>query len=231
MVERLIGYRIGSSHLDYTLVLRGAFQLYVAGAAGSEYWLGAACRTPAVEGTIPGIVMAVSRSVRHTMSKPNEQSIRLIAGLGVEGDAHAGSTVKHRSRVARDPTQPNLRQIHLIHRELHDELRQAGFDLSPGQLGENVTTSGLDLLALPTGTRLRLGAAAVIAVTGLRNPCHQLNGIQPGLMAATLGRDGEGNLVRKAGIMAVVIAGGTVRAGDRVAVELPPEPHCPLVPV
>jgi MOSC domain-containing protein YiiM len=165
------------------------------------------------------------------MSKPNRDGIRLIAGLGVEGDAHAGSTVKHRSRVARDPTQPNLRQIHLIHGELHDELREAGFVLSPGQLGENVTTSGLALLALPAGTRLRLGASAVITVTGLRNPCHQLNGIQPGLMAATLGRDAQGNLIRKAGIMAVVVAGGMVRAGDPIDVELPPEPHRPLAPV
>jgi hypothetical protein len=181
--------------------------------------------------TIRGVVTAVSCSGSHTMSKPNRDSIRLIAGLGVEGDAHAGSTVKHRSRVARDPTQPNLRQIHLIHGELHDELREAGFALSPGQLGENVTTSGLALLALPAGTRLRLGASAVITVTGLRNPCHQLNGIQPGLMAATLGRDAQGDLIRKAGIMAVVVAGGTVRAGDPIDVELPPEPHRSLTPV
>jgi MOSC domain-containing protein YiiM len=172
-----------------------------------------------------GTVTAVSRSGAHTMSKPNEGSIRLIEGLGVEGDAHLGVTVKHRSRVARDPTVPNLRQVHLIHAELHDELRAQGFDMTPGEMGENVTTRGVDLLGLPTGTRLRLGDDAVVEVTGLRNPCHQLNGLRKGLMAATLDRDTDGNLVRKAGIMAVVIIGGAVRPGDRIAVELPVTPH------
>jgi hypothetical protein len=181
--------------------------------------------------TIRAIVTAVSRSANHTFSKPNQDDIRLIAGLGVEGDAHSGMTVKHRSRVARDPTQPNLRQIHLIHGELHDELGAAGFALVPGQLGENVTTRGLDLLALPAGARLHLGEAAVVEVTGLRNPCLQLNAIHPGLMAATLGRDEDSNLIRKAGIMAVVVVGGTVRAGDLIAVALPPEPHRKLAPV
>ena len=165
------------------------------------------------------------------MSKPNEGAIRLLAGLGVEGDAHAGETVKHRSRVKRDPTVRNLRQVHLIHAELHEELARNGFVLSPGQMGENITTRGVDLLALPTGTRLHLGASAVIEVTGLRNPCAQLDGIQPGLMAATLARDEHGELVRKAGIMAIVYAGGEVRAGDPIRVELPPAPHCPLKPV
>jgi len=178
-----------------------------------------------------GVVVAVSRSARHTMSKPNEESIRLLAGLGVEGDAHSGASVKHRSRVKRDASQPNLRQVHLIHAELHDELREAGFRISPGQMGENVTTRGVDLLGLPTGARLHLGGTAVVEVTGLRNPCGQLNGIEPGLMAATLGRDENGDLVRKAGIMGVVIAGGEVRPGDRVRVELPPLPHHLLAPV
>jgi len=172
-----------------------------------------------------GIVTAVSRSGTHTMSKPGAGSVTLVAGLGVEGDAHLGVTVKHRSRVAKDPTVPNLRQVHLIHAELHDELRAAGFELAPGEMGENLTTRGVDLLGLPTGARLRLGAAAVVEVTGLRNPCHQLNGLRPGLMAATLDRDAEGNLVRKAGIMGVVIVGGEIRPGDAIAVELPPEPH------
>ena len=178
-----------------------------------------------------GVVVAVSRSARHTMSKPNEESIRLLAGLGVEGDAHSGTSVKHRSRVKRDASQPNLRQVHLIHAELHDELREAGFRISPGQMGENVTTRGVDLLGLPTGARLHLGGTAVVEVTGLRNPCGQLNGIEPGLMAATLGRDENGDLVRRAGIMGVVIAGGEVRPGDGVRVELPPLPHHPLAPV
>jgi MOSC domain-containing protein YiiM len=178
-----------------------------------------------------GVVTAVSRSATHTMSKPNQGRIRLLSGLGVEDDAHKGETVKHRSRAARDPNQPNLRQVHLIHSELHDELRAAGFDMAPGQMGENVTTRGVDLLGLPTGARLHLGDTAVVEITGLRNPCAQLDGIQPGLMAATLDRDAEGNLVRKAGIMGIVLADGEVRAGDPIRVELPPEPCSPLAPV
>jgi MOSC domain-containing protein YiiM len=178
-----------------------------------------------------GVVTAVNRSPMHTFSKPNEQAIRLRAGFGVEGDAHSGETVKHRSRVRRDPTQPNLRQVHLIHAELHDELRAAGFEVEPGQMGENVTTRGLDLLTLPTGTRLHLGDAAVIEITGLRNPCAQLDEIAKGLMAATLDRDEQGNLVRKAGVMSIVLAAGEVRPDDAIRVEHPPEPHRPLGPV
>ena len=178
-----------------------------------------------------GVVIAVSRSATHTLLKPNAPSIRLLAGLGVEGDAHRGETVKHRSRVARDPSQPNLRQVHLIHAELHDELNATGFDLFAGQMGENVTTRGIDLLGLPTGTRLHLGDAAIVEVTGLRNPCTQLDRIQPGLMAATLGRDERGNLIRKAGVMSIVIAGGEVWPGAPIRIELPPAPHRPLEPV
>jgi MOSC domain-containing protein YiiM len=177
------------------------------------------------------VVTAVARSAMHTLSKPQTASIRLLAGLGVEGDAHLGERVKHRSRVARDPSQPNLRQVHLIHAELFEELRATGFAVAPGQMGENVTTSGLDLLALPEGTRLRFGGEAVVEVTGLRNPCAQLDRIRSGLMKATLGRDAEGNLIRKAGVMGVVVAGGDIRPGDPIAVELPPPPHRPLVPV
>ena len=165
------------------------------------------------------------------MSKANEPAIRLLAGLGVEGDAHMGETVKHRSRVRRDPTQPNLRQVHLIHSELHDELRVAGFDVAPGRLGENVTTRGVDLLGLPTGARLRLGDSAVVEVTGLRNPCVQLDGIQDGLMAATISRTEQGELVRRAGVMAVVVATGEIRPGDPIRVELPRGPQGPLTPV
>lgn len=176
-------------------------------------------------------VVAVSRSGSHTFSKPNAGSIRLVAGLGVEGDAHHGETVKHRSRVARDPNQPNLRQVHLIHVELHDELRSGGFTVGPGDMGENVTTAGVDLLGLPTGTKLALGTSAVIEVTGLRNPCAQLDGFQQGLLAAVLDRDEHGNLVRKAGIMAVVLTGGEVCPGDAIRIEFPPLPHSPLEPV
>jgi MOSC domain-containing protein YiiM len=180
---------------------------------------------------VTGAVIAVSRSATHTMSKPNRSGIRLEAGLGVADDAHRGVTVKHRSRVARDPNQPNLRQVHLIHAELFAELEASGFVIEAGQMGENVTTRGVDLLALPTGARLRLGADAVVEVTGLRNPCVQLDGIAKGLMAATLARDATGALVRKAGIMGVVIAGGDVRPGDAIEIELPPAPHRALGPV
>lgn len=178
-----------------------------------------------------GFVEAVSVSPAHTFSKPNQPSIRLVVGLGVEGDAHAGATVRHRSRVARDPSQPNLRQVHLIHAELHEELRARGFAVTPGAMGENVTTRGIDLLGLPTGARLRLGETAVVEVTGLRSPCSQLNGLQVGLMEATLDRDADGNLVRKAGVMAVVLAGGEVRPGDAIVVELPAAPRRRLEPV
>ena len=177
------------------------------------------------------VVLAVSRDATHAMTKPSQASIRLLEGLGVEGDAHLGRTVQHRSRVARDPTRPNLRQVHLIHAELHDELHAAGLKVRAGEMGENVTTRGIDLLALPTGTRLRLGEDAIVEVTGLRNPCTQLDDIQPGLLAATLTRDANGRLVRKAGIMAVVVAGGEVRPGDRIEIDLPAEPHRALQPV
>jgi MOSC domain-containing protein YiiM len=170
-------------------------------------------------------VTAVSRNAAHAVSKLGAEAIMLVPGVGVAGDAHAGETVQHRSRVARAPTQPNLRQVHLIGGELHDELRAAGFALSPGQMGENVTTRGIDLLALPSGARLRLGLDAVVEVTGLRNPCVQLEGIQDGLMAATLARDEHGGLIRKAGVMAIVASGGEVRPGDRIEVELPDGPR------
>lgn len=179
-------------------------------------------------GPVLGVVEAVSRSATHTHAKANQSSIRLLAGLGVDGDAHLGETVKHRSRVARDPSQPNLRQVHLLHAELFEELRAIGFALSAGRIGENVTTRGVDLLGLPAGARLHLGETAVVEVTGLRNPCRQLDAVQPGLMAAVLGRDPHGNLVRKAGVMAVVLSGGEVRPGDPIRVELPPAPHRPL---
>jgi MOSC domain-containing protein YiiM len=178
-----------------------------------------------------GTVAAVSRSGSHTFSKPVVGVIRLIAGLGVDGDAHAGVTVKHRSRVKRDPSQPNLRQVHLVHAELHEELAAAGFTVRPGDIGENVTTRGLNLLGLPTGTRLRLGPDAVVEVTGLRNPCTQLDAFQDGLMAAVLGRAPDGSVIRKAGVMAVVLTDGEVRPGDAVVVELPAQPHVPLAPV
>ena len=176
-------------------------------------------------------VESVNASPGHTLRKPARLGIRLLAGLGVEGDAHLGRTVKHRSRVRRDATQPNLRQVHLIAAELHDELREGGFDVGAGEMGENVTTRGVDLLGLPAGARLALGREAVVEITGLRNPCKQLERLQPGLMAAVLDRDDEGALVRRAGIMAVVVAGGDVHPGDVIRVELPAPPRRRLEPV
>ncbi|MCQ4210273.1 MOSC domain-containing protein [Streptomyces longispororuber] len=177
-----------------------------------------------------GVVTAVSSNGTYSFTKPNRDGITLLAGLGVEGDVHAGVTVKHRSRMAQDPTQPNLRQVHLMHEELFAELAADGHEVRPGELGENVTTRGIDLLALPTGTLLHLGGGgAVVEVTGLRNPCLQIDHFQDGLLKRVVGRDPEtGAVVRKAGVMSVVRAGGTVRAGDAIRVELPAEPHRPL---
>lgn len=176
-------------------------------------------------------VLAVHRSSSHSFSKFAEEAIALVEGLGVEGDAHAGVTVKHRSRVARDPAAPNLRQVHLLHAELFDELVERGHAVFPGDLGENVTTRGVDLLALPTGTLLRLGDEAQVEVTGLSNPCVQIERFQPGLTQAVLDRDARGHLVRKAGVMAVVRVGGVVRPGDAIEVMVPAPPHRPLEPV
>ncbi|MFL5257142.1 MAG: MOSC domain-containing protein [Rhodopila sp.] len=180
---------------------------------------------------MPGIVEAVSQRGGHHFSKQPGLWINLLAGLGVEGDGHAGTTVQHRSRVARDPTQPNLRQVHLLHRELLDELEAQGFVIGPGDIGENILTRQVDLLGLPTGAVLHIGDTARVRLTGLRNPCIQLDRFRPGLMAATLDRDASGNLIRKAGVMAVVLAGGEVRPGDPIEVVPPPEPHQPLRPV
>lgn len=175
-----------------------------------------------------GVVSAVSSNGVYSFTKPNRESITLLEGLGVEGDVHAGVTVKHRSRVARDPSQPNLRQVHLIHEELFEEVRGAGFEVAAGQLGENVTTHGLDLLGLPVGTLLRLGDEAVVEVTGLRNPCLQIDNFQDGLLKQVVGRNADGSLRLKGGIMSVVVRGGAVRPGDPVEVELPDGPHVPL---
>lgn len=178
-----------------------------------------------------GNVVAVSRSPTHSFSKPNQESIKLLTGLGVEGDAHFGEKVQHRSRVAKDPSQPNLRQVHLIHAELHDELCERGFNVSPGQMGENITTRGIHLLGLPAGTRLHIGKTAVVEVTGLRNPCYQLDDFQKGLLKAVLDEDAQGNLIRKAGVMGIVLADGEVSVNDGIRVEVPPEPHERLKPV
>jgi len=176
-------------------------------------------------------VVAVARDSGHRFGKPVADVITLRAGLGVEGDAHFGATVQHRSRVGRDPSAPNLRQVHLVGAELLDELAARGFDVWPGAIGENVTTRGIDLLGLATGTVLRLGEDALLAVTGLRNPCLQLERFRPGLQRAVLGRDADGTLIRRAGVMAVVLRDGVVRPGDPIEPSPPPGPPTPLQPV
>ncbi|MET0271578.1 MAG: MOSC domain-containing protein [Phenylobacterium sp.] len=177
-----------------------------------------------------GLVVAVSAKRAHGPDKTNRLFVRLVEGLGVEGDAHYGETVKHRSRARFNPSLPNLRQVHLMHQELHDELNAKGFSIAPGYMGENITTRGVDLLGLPRGARVRLGADAVVEVTGLRNPCIQLDRLQEGLMQACLERR-ETELIRKAGVMCIVLAGGEVRAGDAIIVERPDGPHEALKPV
>lgn len=174
------------------------------------------------------VVVAVASDPAHRFSKPVQPSIMLVAGLGVAGDAHAGVTVQHLSRVRRDPTQPNLRQVHLVASELFAELDRAGFAVHAGDLGENVTTAGIDLLGLPTGTRLSIGSSAVVEVTGLRNPCRQIDGFADGLLKQVLARDADGTLIRRAGIMGIVLTGGAVRTGDRIHVQLPPGDRRPL---
>ena len=175
-----------------------------------------------------GQVVAVARDDAHRFSKPTRDSITLIAGVGVEGDAHAGATVKHRSRVARDAAAPNLRQVHLIHEELFEQMRPRGHGIEPGAMGENVTTRGIDLLDLPRGTRLALGDDAIVEITGLRNPCSQINGLSKGLMKELVYVDDAGETVRLAGVMSIVVAGGVVRPGDGIRVILPTHRHEPL---
>jgi MOSC domain-containing protein YiiM len=186
--------------------------------------------TPNLEDEQPTVV-AVSRDPDHHFTKPVVDAVVLVEGWGIEGDAHAGTTVQHRSRVARDPSQPNLRQVHLLHAEVFDEVADAGFAVAPGQMGENVTTRGVDLLGLPTGTLLHLGDEACVRVTGLRNPCQQINDFEPGLLRAVLGRAEDGTVERKGGVMSVVVTGGVVRPGDRIRVQLPAGERQPLSPV
>lgn len=182
------------------------------------------------DGTVAPSVVSVHRQATYTFSKSVVDEIELIEGFGVAGDVHAGATVKHRSRVAKDPSTPNLRQVHLIHRELFDLVAEAGYEVTPGQLGENITTDGLDLLGLPVGTRLRIGDA-VLTVTGLRNPCRQIDNFQPGLLKRVVRRRKDGSIERLAGVMSIVSRGGLVRPGAAIEVVLPPEPHFPLTAV
>jgi MOSC domain-containing protein YiiM len=173
-------------------------------------------------------VIAVARDGGHRFSKPCAPEIQIVAGFGVADDAHAGVTVKHRSPVQADPSQPNLRQVHLIHAELCDAVGARGFAVGPGDLGENITTRGIDLLGLPRGAVLAIGADVRLEVTGLRNPCGQIDTFRPGLLAAVLDKRPDGSVVRKAGIMTIVRAGGLVHPGDAIAVERPQPPFLPL---
>lgn len=173
-------------------------------------------------------VLGVAASSEHGFSKQVRATIEVVAGLGVAGDAHAGTTVKHRSRVRVDPTQPNLRQVHLIHAELLAELAARGFAVGPGDLGENILTTGIDLLALPRGSVLAIGPSARLEVTGLRNPCAQIEAFRPGLLAAVVDKAPDGSLIRKAGIMTIVLASGPIAPDDEISVALPPPPHHPL---
>jgi len=182
-------------------------------------------------GMVFGEVESVHRSAVHGFSKAAVTAVELIAGVGVSGDAHCGATVQHRSRVAIDPGQPNLRQVHLVAGELHDELRARGFSVGPGDIGENITTRGIDLLALPAGTLLRFGESALVALAGLRNPCRQLDRLEAGLMGAVLDRDPNGALVRRAGVMGIVVLSGAVHQGDVITASSPPGLPTPLRPV
>jgi MOSC domain-containing protein YiiM len=175
-----------------------------------------------------GQVIAVAMDDEHRFSKKQINQIHILAGLGVEGDAHLGVTVKHRSRVRADPSQPNLRQVHLIQAELLDELGDQGFKIGPADLGENITTRGVDLLARPRGTVLKLGADGELQVTGLRNPCSQIERFQAGLLKAVLGKRPNGEVIRKTGVMPIVLKGGFVAPGDLIAIELPVPPLLPL---
>ena len=177
------------------------------------------------------IVEHLAFDVGHRFSKQGVSDITLVKGIGVVGDAHAGALVKHRSRVQADPTQPNLRQVHLIHAELFEELATQGFAVGPADLGENITTRGVDLLGLPLGTRLHLGTGAVVEITGLRNPCHQIEAFMPGLLRAVLVRGPEKTLIRKSGVMGIVVQDGRIRLGDKIGIAVPEGPHISLEPV
>jgi MOSC domain-containing protein YiiM len=175
-------------------------------------------------------VIGLARSAEHAFSKTRCDALFLVEGLGVDGDAHEGRTVQHLSRVRADPAQPNLRQVHLIHAELFDELAPKGFALAGGDLGENVLTRGVDLLGLPRGTVLAIGDTA-IRVTGLRNPCRQIEAFMPGLLAEMVERRPDGSLRRKCGVMAVVERGGRIAVGDAIEVRLTAGARLPLEPV
>jgi len=176
-------------------------------------------------------ILGVFASRSHKFSKPGRDAVTLIEGLGIEGDSHFGATVQHIYDARRDPARPNARQVHLIQAELLDEVNAKGFRVQPGDLGENVSTRGIDLLCLPARTRLTLGPDAVIELTGLRNPCFQIDKFQKGLLAVVNNKAPGGGTIRRAGVMSVVLQGGVVRPDDSITVELPAGPHEKLAPI
>jgi MOSC domain-containing protein YiiM len=185
-------------------------------------------RHPDQQGSAPnGTVLAVSVDGKHRFSKMSRLSITLTSGHGIEGDAHSGPFVRHRYLARRDPKAPNLRQVHLIPSELFDALRTSGFDVCPGDLGENIATVGLNLESLPLGTMLHLGASATLELTGLRTPCVLIDRFKSGLKD----RLQDGGPRFRAGVMAIVTEGGEVSCGDRIRAVLPAPPHLPLPPL
>jgi len=172
-------------------------------------------------------VMSVNQAARHDVRKTPVAALHLRSGLGADGDAHYGATVQHRYDRRRDPSRLNLRQVHLIGAELLEELGRAGYRIAPGDLGENITTADIDLASLPAATRLHIGSSAVLELTGLREPCVLLDRIAPGLRLAACG-ERSGETILRHGAMAIVVAGGEVRAGDAIEISLPPSPHRPM---
>ena len=178
-----------------------------------------------MRGTERASVVAVSKDEYHRFSKVPCTQITLIKGVGVRGDTHSGVTVQHLFAVEQDPRQPNLRQVHLLQQEFLDQARDQGYELTPGDLGENILTDDLDLVGLWQDTLLHIGSQAVVRVSGLRNPCAQIDSFRPGLLQVAVRRDLKGDVVRKAGIMGVVTTGGVVHPGDEIEVEWPAQPH------
>jgi MOSC domain-containing protein YiiM len=172
-------------------------------------------------------VVAVHRKEEYGVFKEIQESVHLVKGFGVQGDAHMGTLVQHRYNKKQNPNQPNLRQVHLIQAELFDDLKELGLIVKPGEMGENITTRNIDIINLPLDTKLHLGDSAILQLTGLREPCGQLNTVQKGLKNAVLDESGKSRV----GVMSVVLRGGAVKADDLIRVELPSEPHQDLQPV
>jgi MOSC domain len=170
--------------------------------------------------SLQGTVVAVAADRGHRFSKPTRDRIVLLEGHGVEGDAHAGPFVRHRYLARRRPRVPNLRQVHLIPSELFRSLSEAGFEVAAGDLGENITTTGLDLERMPLGTLIEFGLMAMIELTGLRTPCVLIDRFQAGLKRQVLSSDETGPPF-KCGVLGVVRSGGPVAAGDAARARLP----------